>query len=186
MTPWVTPAPASQLPTSWQWVARVLNTLVALAVVMTVNTPRVSLAAAATLEQTYPAFAFIHDSELKTNAIDGSVLGTTTSHLPILSLALKPGESVLAVATAYSSDADQTDSSPLITASGERVGSGVIAANFVPLGTHLKIGHQTYTVKDRMNARYNNTYSVDLWMPSTEAARHFGVRMVEVTVLSLP
>ena len=41
--------------------------------------------------------------------------------------------------TAYSSDPKQTDNSPFITASNRRVRDGIIAANFLPFGTEVKI-----------------------------------------------
>src|SRR3989338_5716193 len=39
--------------------------------------------------------------------------------------------------TAYSSTPDQTDGDPLITASGEMVRNGIIAANFLPMHTKV-------------------------------------------------
>src|SRR3990167_1248447 len=40
--------------------------------------------------------------------------------------------------TAYSSTPEETDSTPFITASGTHVRDGVVAANFLPLGTDRK------------------------------------------------
>jgi len=42
-------------------------------------------------------------------------------------------------ATAYNSVPEQTDDTPFITASGSHVRMGVIAANFLPMGTLVKI-----------------------------------------------
>ncbi|MBI2036999.1 MAG: hypothetical protein HYT14_01400, partial [Candidatus Liptonbacteria bacterium] len=41
--------------------------------------------------------------------------------------------------TAYSSTPEETDSTPFITASGTHVRDGVVAANFLPFGTAVKI-----------------------------------------------
>ncbi len=87
--------------------------------------------------------------------------------------------------TAYSSTPDQTDDTPFITASGTRVRWGVVAANFLPIGTRLRLpdyyGDQVFIVEDRMNARYN--MRLDIWMETRADARAWGVRHVIVEVL---
>src|SRR3989339_1913243 len=74
--------------------------------------------------------------------------------------------------TAYSSTVDQCDDDPFITATGEYVYDGGIAANFLPIGTKVRIpelyGDKVFTVNDRMNARYY--YRADIWMPTREQA----------------
>lgn len=98
-----------------------------------------------------------------------------------------PREDFFAVtATAYSSTPEQTDSSPFITASGSRVRHGIIAANFLPLGTEVKIGQEIYTVEDRMNKRYNGEYRIDIWMASLEEALSFGSRTLLIEVVTYP
>jgi 3D (Asp-Asp-Asp) domain-containing protein len=90
--------------------------------------------------------------------------------------------------TAYTSDVAQTDDSPCITASGldvcERNMENVVAANFLPLGTRVKIpelyGDRIFYVEDRMNARYN--YKMDIWMKDLEDAKVFGVQHVTIEV----
>ncbi|MFH1354457.1 MAG: hypothetical protein ABIH36_04190 [bacterium] len=99
---------------------------------------------------------------------------------------LPPGSAVRVLSTAYSSTADQTDGSPFITASGRRVGRGVMAANFLPFGTRVRIGQQIYTVWDRMNSRYDGKYVVDIWQPTRGAAMMWGARIVEMEIVSLP
>ena len=88
-------------------------------------------------------------------------------------------------ATAYSSTPDQTDSTPFITASGSNVIWGVVAANFLPIGTRLRLpdhyGDQVFVVEDRMNERYN--VRLDIWMESREQAKHWGLKQVVVEVL---
>lgn len=93
------------------------------------------------------------------------------------------GKIIEVTATAYSSSPDQTDASPNITASGERVRYGVIAANFLPMHTKIRIGNNTFEVKDRMNERYNNTPIIDIWMPSLEEAQAFGKRTILIEIV---
>ncbi|MDD2807703.1 MAG: hypothetical protein PHW95_04270 [Patescibacteria group bacterium] len=91
--------------------------------------------------------------------------------------------------TAYSSTIDQTDSTPCNTANGfnlcEHNQEDVIAANFLPFGTKVRIpeyfGDRVFTVQDRMNARYS--YHADVWMKTRAAAVVFGLRYTKLEVL---
>lgn len=85
-------------------------------------------------------------------------------------------------ASAYASSPYQTDAMPCITASGTTVRPGVVATNFLPVGTLLDINGQTFIVEDRMNPRYAG-YFLDVWFPSTSQAREFGRRKLIVTIL---
>lgn len=80
--------------------------------------------------------------------------------------------------TAYNSLPEQTDGNPFETAMGTTTRRGIVAANFVPLGTYIKIpelyGDEVFIVEDRMNARY--TSRVDIWMENYSDARQFGVK----------
>ena len=89
-------------------------------------------------------------------------------------------------ASAYSSTEAQTDASPFITASGTRVRSGIVAANFLPIGTTILLNGKKYTVEDRLNRRYDNEYMIDVWMASLDEALQFGVRLVTFEILYLP
>ncbi|MCR4312575.1 MAG: hypothetical protein NUV56_04815 [Candidatus Uhrbacteria bacterium] len=95
-----------------------------------------------------------------------------------------PSYTITVAATAYNSLPEQTDSTPFITASGTHVRMGVIAANFLPMGTRVRIpeyfGDQVFVVEDRMNPRY--TKRIDIWMEHIEDARQFGVRDITVEV----
>lgn len=86
--------------------------------------------------------------------------------------------------TAYSSEVGQTDSTPFITASGTTVRPGVVAANFLPIGTKIRLpelfGDEIFVVEDRMNARYNKR--VDIWMAETADAKNFGIQWTTVEV----
>lgn len=91
--------------------------------------------------------------------------------------------------TAYSSEAAQTDASPCITANGFNVCEhgieDTIAANFLPIGTKVKIpdlfGDRIFTVRDRMNQRHANR--VDVWMKDKASAIKFGVKVAKIQVL---
>lgn len=95
----------------------------------------------------------------------------------------RPGTRFRVTAVAYSSTVDQTDLTPCVTASGTRVRSGIIATNFLPIGTRLRVGETVYVVEDRMNARYNGVPIIDIWHPTTAQAREFGARIVEIEIL---
>lgn len=89
--------------------------------------------------------------------------------------------------TAYSSTKDQTDDTPFITALGTHVRDGVIAANFLPFGTVLKIpelyGDKAFVVEDRMNSRYGHG-RIDIWFPERSIAKEFGVKRVKIEIIS--
>lgn len=87
--------------------------------------------------------------------------------------------------TAYTSDPAETDSTPFITADGSHVRDGIVAANFLPMGTKIRIpdyyGNKVFEVHDRMNARY--WQRVDIWMGSKAAAMQWGIRNVKIEIL---
>ena len=92
------------------------------------------------------------------------------------------------VATGYSSTARQTDSTPRITASGDEVFDGLVAANFLEFGTKVVIpgifGAKIFTVKDRMNRRFTNRDPghIDIWFPDEEMAINFGAQAANIVV----
>lgn len=87
--------------------------------------------------------------------------------------------------TAYSSSVDETDETPFITASGEKVRDGIVAANFLPFGTRVRIpemfGDKIFVVKDRMAAKHNG--KVDIWFETKGLAKQFGRQKLMVEVL---
>lgn len=89
------------------------------------------------------------------------------------------------IITAYSSTPEETDDTPFITASGERVRDGIVAANFLPFGTRIQIpeifGDKVFKVKDRMHKRKKGI--VDVWMPTKQDAINFGVYSTHIVVL---
>lgn len=99
---------------------------------------------------------------------------------------IKPDKVVEVVMTAYTSTPDQTDDTPFIAASGKHVYDGMLAANWLPFGTKIKIpelyGDKIFTVDDRMNSRYGYG-RMDIWLDTSKAeARKFGVKRLTVEV----
>jgi 3D (Asp-Asp-Asp) domain-containing protein len=109
--------------------------------------------------------------------------------LPIINNAKKADkkESVMMKITAYSSEEGQTDSTPLVTASGKHVADGIVANNMLPFGAKIRIpalyGDKVFVVQDRMNAKKSN-YHLDIWMPDTDQAINFGAQIAYVEILS--
>ena len=90
------------------------------------------------------------------------------------------------IVTAYSSTPDQTDNTPFITASGQRVHDGIIASNFLPFGTKVQFpyifGDKIFQVEDRMHKKYNNS-RVDIWFPDRASAQLFGIKKTTMRIL---
>ena len=107
--------------------------------------------------------------------------------LPESALAI-PRKTFVVPITAYTSDPWQTDNTPCITASGlnvcERGIENVVAANFLPIGTRVRIpelyGEHVFYVEDRMNARYDR--HLDIWMGDLADAKAFGLKHAEIEV----
>lgn len=87
--------------------------------------------------------------------------------------------------TAYTSRPEETDSTPFITADGSHVRDGIVACNFLPFGTKVRIpslfGDKVFEVHDRMNKRY--PYKMDFWMEDLGEARQFGVRYAHIEIV---
>lgn len=106
------------------------------------------------------------------------------------------GRSLVVHATAYNSEAGQTDATPFITATGTRTRPGVLAVSrdllrVFPYGTRVRLDDlsgnspwlsgRTFVVEDTMNARFTNR--IDLWMGSRSEALSWGGRSVRITAL---
>jgi len=89
--------------------------------------------------------------------------------------------------TAYTSRVEETDDTPFITARGSLVRDGIVAANFLPFGTKIRIpeiyGNRVFQVEDRMNAYYTNQ-NVDIWFAEHKLALKFGVKRTYIEVLA--
>ncbi|MEI7619947.1 MAG: hypothetical protein WCJ57_00040 [Candidatus Falkowbacteria bacterium] len=91
--------------------------------------------------------------------------------------------------TAYTSEVAQCDASPCITANGFNVcknnEENVIAANFLPFGTKVRIpelfGDRIFIVQDRMNRRFPT--HVDVWMKNKKDAIKFGTKPAKIEVV---
>lgn len=87
--------------------------------------------------------------------------------------------------TGYSSTEEETDDTPFITASGVYVYKGIAAANFLPMGTTIRVpelfGDQVFIIEDRMHPKNSN--KVDIWFPSKQEAKEFGATLTKVEVL---
>ncbi len=123
----------------------------------------------------------IRELKLEFEALQNQV--TPYGNLPESGYA-QPRKSLEIPVTAYSSTVWQCDSTPFITASGTHVRDGVIAANFLPIGTRVRFpelyGDKIFIVEDRMNARY--TYRADIWMETTGEAVDFGINYTTIEI----
>lgn len=101
--------------------------------------------------------------------------------------------------TAYTSDEEQTDSTPCLSADGSNIcaryedGETLCAANFVPFGTLLMLDNSDVpdgedaivcVVADRLSSRYPNRVDIYMGM-DTERAIEFGVRTMYVSELTI-
>lgn len=88
--------------------------------------------------------------------------------------------------TAYSSTTEETDDTPFITASGKFVRDGIVANNYLPFGTKIRLpelyGDKIFEVEDRMNCK-KSKYHIDIWFPSHSEAESFGVTRTYVEII---
>jgi 3D (Asp-Asp-Asp) domain-containing protein len=69
--------------------------------------------------------------------------------------------------TAYTAIVPQTDSTPTITASSQKVREGVVANNCLPFGTRIKVNNRIYEIQDRMNEKYRcDNFDIFIWKHS--------------------
>lgn len=96
----------------------------------------------------------------------------------------EPDEVRWVTVTAYSSTADQTDSTPFNTATGEHVYWGGVATNSLAINSQVRfIGYHDevlFRVNDRMNRRFSDR--IDIWFPTRAEAIAWGKRRVEVQI----
>jgi 3D (Asp-Asp-Asp) domain-containing protein len=107
----------------------------------------------------------------------------TNSFLPVVEE--ETPETMDVWVTAYSSTPEETDDTPFLTARNTETRDGIVAANFLPFGTKLQIpehfGDKVFTVEDRMHRRKTNF--VDVWMPTKEDAKRFGISYTSIIIL---
>ncbi len=109
------------------------------------------------------------------------------NHKNILSLKMKKTVTV----TAYSAREEESDSSPWITASNNRVRPGIVAVSRDLFDAGWVFGRQVYvknygiyTIEDLMHERKTN--QIDIYMKSTQAALNFGRQELDVYLLETP
>lgn len=90
------------------------------------------------------------------------------------------------VVTAYSSSVWETDNDPYITASGAWVKEGIVANNYLPFGTKIKIpelfGDKIFVVEDRMRWDKANNH-IDIWFANYWQALNFGAQRTYIEIL---
>tara|TARA_Y100000310_G_C20515850_1_gene731144 strand:+ start:212 stop:673 length:462 start_codon:yes stop_codon:yes gene_type:complete len=86
--------------------------------------------------------------------------------------------------TAYTNRVGETDSTPDITASGQRVREGIVANNCLEFGTMVEIWGERYEVQDRMNSRYG-CENFDIFTFDLEEAKRIGSRIANVKIIKL-
>jgi len=98
----------------------------------------------------------------------------------------QPVWKIRVVITGYSSTLWETDDDPYITAAGTWVRDGIVANNWLPIGTKIKIpelfGDRIFVVEDRMSWTKGN-YHVDVWFPSYWEALNFGAKRTYIEIL---
>lgn len=95
----------------------------------------------------------------------------------------------LVTMTAYNSEVAQCDGNPCTTANGFNVCEhgieDTVAANFLPLGTIIKVpelfGDREFVVRDRTAKKYGDR--VDFWMIKKSDALKFGKRQARIVVV---
>lgn len=96
----------------------------------------------------------------------------------------KPRKSMMIAVSAYSSTTHQTDKTPYLTAYNTEVRDGIVAANFLPVGTVVRFpqryGEKLFVVEDRMNERFG--LQVDIWTSKYEEAKKFGIQYLEMDI----
>lgn len=96
-----------------------------------------------------------------------------------------PKKTMQVTVTAYSSTDGETDGTPYLTAIGTTVRDGIVAANFLPIGTVVrfpdKFGEKLFIVEDRMDERFG--LQVDIWMSNKEEAKKFGLQYLKMEIL---
>lgn len=135
----------------------------------------------------FPQFAVLAEESLIEKETEQTklMLIQNTTLLPPRSPLQPPVKKRWVVVTAYSSTQDQTDFTPFVTAAGTPVRDGVIACNFLPIGTVVKFpnlyGDKIFLVEDRMARK--NRHKIDIWFPTRQEALKFGRTYTEVVIL---
>ena len=131
----------------------------------------------------------------RTVQAQASAPAVTAAPTELMAASRATGRSMVVKATAYNSLANQTDSTPHVTATGTRTRPGVIALSrdllrTFPYGTRVTLqdlsgrynfAGRVFVVEDTMHVRKFN--QVDIWMPTYNEAMRFGTSQVRITAL---
>ena len=91
-------------------------------------------------------------------------------------------ETIEAEVSCYTNQVAETDESPDITASGERVYVGGVANNGLSFGTLVVINGKVYQVNDRMNAKYGGNH-FDIFMRDYDECIKWGRQKLKVKII---
>ena len=101
---------------------------------------------------------------------------------PVLEPPLELEEVGWRIVTGYSSEVQQTDNTPHITAAQTPVRKGILACpRYYPFSTKFLINDQIYVCEDRCNIRYRHRF--DIWFPTTEEAKQWGKQIVFIKLV---
>lgn len=134
------------------------------------------------------AFAAPGETVTQTTTIVDSDSAPKSATLLDQDVPLAPIRTQKVAMTAYTSSVDECDADPFIAADGTTTYDGMVAANFLPFGTKIRIpelfGDKVFVVHDRMNARYWNR--VDVWMKDKKTAFKFGLqRSAKIEIIEM-
>lgn len=158
----------------------------------------ISVLLALVLTTAFPQIVAADTTMLVKEVVEAITEDVVTPEFPV-SKDTKASYEMWVLATAYTSEVAQTDSTPCIPAMGsynlcenyEKYGlADTIAANFLGLGRQVRfeiegvpfINKHKYVVRDRMNRKYNGTNRIDIWMASKDDAIEFGARWIKMKV----
>ena len=117
------------------------------------------------------------------------VMAEGNSILPVSDISVPDPQvvrTINVIITAYSSTVWETDDTPYLTAAGTWVRDGIIANNYLPFGTKVRIpelyGDKVFVVEDRMSWKKGN-YQIDIWFPCYVEAKNFGAKRTYVEIL---
>lgn len=130
------------------------------------------------LKLVQPSCAAMSPQYLSTNQID------IDQYMREYFVNKKPRKSMMVTVSAYSSTKDQTDKTPYLTAYNTQVRDGIVAANFLPVGTVIRFpqrfGDRFFVIEDKMDERFG--LQADIWMSRHEEAQKFGIQYLEMEV----
>jgi 3D (Asp-Asp-Asp) domain-containing protein len=108
---------------------------------------------------------------------------TPSAEAQIIITDVPQGERVVAVVTAYTASADETDSTPELTAAGTRTRLGIAACpKRHAFGTRIVIEGQEYICEDRMASKFSERF--DILVATKAEAFEFGKKRIGVTIIN--